>query len=71
MAMFMLLDDCVSLVLPPSAAESPEITKALEKLLLPNSRLSVELVDEARLDLSIAAARSCTVSWPAAGTTGD
>lgn len=71
MAMFMLLDDWVSLVLPPSAAESPEITRALEKLLLPNSRLRVELVDEARLDLSSAAARSCTVSWPATGTAGD
>lgn len=71
MAIFILLDDWVSLVLPPSAAESPEITKALEKLLLPNSRLRVELVEEARLDLSMAAARSCTVSWPATGTAGD
>lgn len=71
MAIFILLDDWVSLVLPPSAAESPEITRALEKLLLPNSRLRVELVEEARLDRSIAAARSCTVSWSATGTAGD
>lgn len=71
MAIFTLLDDWVSLVLPPSAAESPEITRALEKLLLPNRRLRVELVEEARLDRSIAAARSCTVSWSATGTAGD
>lgn len=69
-AMLTLLDDWVSVVFPPSAAESPEITKALEKLLLPNKRLSVELVEEAKLDRIIAPALSWTVSWPKAGTAG-
>lgn len=69
-AMLTLLDDWVSVVFPPSAAESPEITKALEKLLLPNKRLSVELVEEARLERSIAPALSCTVSWPRVGMAG-
>lgn len=66
-AMLTLLDDWVSVVFPPSAAESPEMTSALEKLLLPNKRLRVELVEEARLDLITAPARSCTVSWPKIG----
>ena len=48
-AMLTLLEDWVSLVLPPSAADSPEMTRALEKLLLPNRKLRVELVDEPRL----------------------
>lgn len=69
-AMLTLLDDWVSVVFPPSAAESPEMTKALEKLLFPNKRLSVELVEEARLDLSRALALSCTVSWPRVGMAG-
>lgn len=42
MAMLTLDDDCVSVVLPPSAAESPEITKPLEKLRFPKSRLRVD-----------------------------
>ena len=42
MAMLTLDEDCVSVVLPPSAADSPEITKPLEKLRFPNSRLSVD-----------------------------
>lgn len=62
--MLTLLDDWVSLVLPPSAAESPEMTRALEKLLLPNKKLRVELVDEPRLDLISASARSRTLRWP-------
>lgn len=48
--MLTLLDDWVSLVLPPSAAESPDMTSALEKLLLPKRKLRVELVEEPRLD---------------------
>lgn len=42
MAMLTLDEDCVSVVLPPSAADSPEMTSPLEKLRFPNSRLSVE-----------------------------
>ena len=45
-AMLTLLEDCVSVVLPPSAAESPEMTRPLEKLRLPKRRLSVELDDD-------------------------
>lgn len=41
------LDDCVSLLFPPSAAERPDKTRPLEKLRFPNSRLSVELEEEA------------------------
>lgn len=41
-AMFTLDDDCVSVVFPPSAADRPEMTKPLEKLRFPNSRLSVD-----------------------------
>lgn len=44
------LEDCVSLVFPPSAAERPEMTKPLEKLRLPNSRLSVELEEDTWLE---------------------
>lgn len=46
MAMLTLDDDCVSVVLPPSAADSPEITKPLEKLRFPNSRLRVDEDEE-------------------------
>lgn len=45
-AMLTLLEDCVSVVLPPSAAESPEMTSPLEKLRLPKRRLRVELDDD-------------------------
>lgn len=45
-AMLTELEDCVSLVFPPSAAERPEMTKPLEKLRLPKSRLSVELEED-------------------------
>lgn len=69
-AMLTLLEDWVSLVLPPSAADSPEMTRALEKLLLPNRKLRVELVDEPRLDLRRASARSRTLRGPAAGAAG-
>lgn len=69
-AMLTLLEDWVSLVLPPSAADSPEMTRALEKLLLPNRKLRVELVDEPRLDRRRASARSRTLSGPAAGAAG-
>lgn len=41
-AMLTLDEDCVSVVFPPSAADSPEITRPLEKLRFPNSRLSVD-----------------------------
>lgn len=41
------LEDCVSLLFPPSAAERPDMTKPLEKLRFPKSRLSVELEEEA------------------------
>lgn len=41
-AMLTLDEDCVSVVFPPSAADRPEITRPLEKLRLPNSRLRVE-----------------------------
>lgn len=68
--MLTLLDDWVSLLLPPSAAESPEMTRALEKPLLPKRKLSVELVDEPRLDLTSASARSRTLRWPALVTGG-
>lgn len=54
--MLTLLDDWVSLVLPPSAAESPDMTSALEKLLLPKRKLRVELVEEPRLDWMSASA---------------
>lgn len=70
MTMLTLLDDWVSLVLPPSAAESPEMTRALEKLLLPKRKLRVELVDEPRLDLMSASARSRTLRWPVVVTGG-
>lgn len=70
MVMLTLLDDWVSLVLPPSAAESPEMTRALEKLLLPKRKLRVELVDEPRLDRSRASARSRTLRWPVVMTGG-
>jgi len=70
MTMLTLLDDWVSLVLPPSAAESPEMTRALEKLLLPKRKLRVELVDEPRLDLISASARSRTLRWPMVVTGG-
>ena len=70
MTMLTLLDDWVSLVLPPSAAESPEMTRALEKLLLPKRKLRVELVDEPRLDLISASARSRTLRWPVVVTGG-
>jgi len=46
MAMLTLDEDCVSVVLPPSAADSPEITRPLEKLRFPNRRLSVEEDEE-------------------------
>lgn len=59
-----LLEDCVSLVVPPSAAESPEMTRALEKLLLPKRKLRVELLEEPRLDRTSASARSRTPRWP-------
>jgi hypothetical protein len=62
--MLTLLEDWVSLVLPPSAAESPEMTSALEKLLLPKRKLSVELVEEPRLERMRASARSRTLRWP-------
>lgn len=68
--MLTLLDDWVSLVLPPSAAESPEMTSALEKLLLPKRKLRVELVEEPRLDLMSASARSRTLRWPVVVTGG-
>lgn len=68
--MLTLLDDWVSLVLPPSAAESPEMTRALEKLLLPKRKLRVELVDEPRLDLISASARSLTLRCPVVVTGG-
>lgn len=41
-AMLTLDDDCVSVVFPPSAADSPEITRPLEKLRFPKRRLSVD-----------------------------
>lgn len=68
--MLTLLDDWVSLVLPPSAAERPEMTRALEKLRLPKRKLRVELVDEPRLDLMSASARSRTLRWPVVVTGG-
>lgn len=68
--MLTLLDDWVSLVLLPSAAESPEMTRALEKLLLPKRKLRVELLDEPRLDLISASARSRTLRWPVVLTGG-
>lgn len=68
--MWTLLEDWVSLVLLPSAAESPERTRALEKLLLPNRKLRVELVDEPRLDLISASARSRTLRWPVVAAGG-
>lgn len=46
MAMLTLEDDCVSVVLPPSAADNPEITRPLEKLRFPNSKLSVDEDEE-------------------------
>ena len=68
--MLTLLDDWVSLVLPPSAAESPDMTSALEKLLFPKRKLRVELVDEPRLDRMSASARSRTLRWPVVVTGG-
>lgn len=41
-AMLTLDEDCVSVVFPPSAADSPEITRPLEKLRFPNSKLRVD-----------------------------
>lgn len=46
MAMLTLDEDCVSVVFPPSAADSPEITRPLEKLRFPNRRLRVEEDEE-------------------------
>lgn len=46
MAMLTLDDDCVSVVLPPSAADSPEMTRPLEKLRFPKSRLRVDEDEE-------------------------
>lgn len=46
MAMLTLDEDCVSVVFPPSAAESPEMTRPLEKLRFPNKRLRVDEDDE-------------------------
>lgn len=46
MAMLTLDEDCVSVVLPPSAADSPEMTRPLEKLRFPNSRLRVDEDEE-------------------------
>lgn len=46
MAMLTLEEDCVSVVFPPSAAESPEITRPLEKLRFPNSKLRVDEDEE-------------------------
>lgn len=45
-AMLTLDEDCVSVVFPPSAADRPEITRPLEKLRFPNSRLSVDEDEE-------------------------
>ena len=45
-AMLTLEEDCVSVVLPPSAADRPEITRPLEKLRFPKSRLSVDEDDD-------------------------
>lgn len=45
-AMLTLDEDCVSVVFPPSAADSPEITRPLEKLRFPKSRLSVDEDEE-------------------------
>lgn len=45
-AMLTLDEDCVSVVFPPSAADSPEMTRPLEKLRFPNKRLSVDEDDE-------------------------
>lgn len=45
-AMLTLDEDCVSVVFPPSAADSPEMTRPLEKLRFPNKRLSVDEEDE-------------------------
>lgn len=39
-------EDCVSVVLPPSAADRPEMTRPLEKLRFPNRRLSVDEDEE-------------------------
>lgn len=44
--MLTLDEDCVSVVFPPSAADRPEITRPLEKLRFPNSRLSVDEDEE-------------------------
>lgn len=68
--MLTLLDDWVSLVLPPSAADSPDMTSALEKLLLPKRKLRVELVEEPRLDRMSASARSRTPRWRPVVRTG-
>lgn len=56
--------------MPPSAAESPDMTSALEKLLLPKRKLRVELVEEPRLDRMSASARSRTLRWPVVVTGG-
>lgn len=54
--MLTLDEDCVSVVFPPSAADSPEITRPLEKLRFPNSRLSVDEDEETcREDACVAA----------------
>ena len=45
-AMLTLEEDWVSVVLPPSAADSPEITSPLEKLRFPKRRLSVDEEDD-------------------------
>lgn len=44
--MLIELDDCVSVLFPPSAAERPDMTRPLEKLRLPKRRLRVELEEE-------------------------
>lgn len=46
MAMLTLDEDCVSVVLPPSAADNPEMTRPLEKLRFPNNRLRVDEDEE-------------------------
>lgn len=63
-AMLTLLEDWVSVVLPPSAADSPEMTRPLEKLLLPKSRLRVELEEEIWLERCWPAAWPCELRGP-------
>ena len=70
MAMLTLLDDCVSVVLPPSAADRPDITRPLEKLRLPNSRLRVEEEEDTWLERCWAAAASWELRPPAVDNRG-